>query len=529
MSDVTSARAPPRRGKTKQPSNPLLEERKKLEEAERLRRARELDRAQRICKGILKRYPDYVGALHTLGLVLADKREYAQSLPYLVQAAMLNPKDWTTLTALSGVYLRLGARVMAARTLEQALRRKPDDASILTTLGEIYREDREYEAAAETFRRALSLDESLHAAGIGLGDSCTHLGELVEAAAAFEEAVKHYTHSIKVMYSLSQLPGSLVKVDVLSLLDDAVPEETEDREDFDSSYAFTKAASLDKAGRHAAAWECLVAANRRPFLQQRDNHRKDVQLQKVFLEGAIQGPIGVEPGGSDPGGHSQSLFILGPSRSGKTTMERLVGAIDGVKRGYENPIVENSVRQAFQTAGLPTRERIFELPAALDELCRDFYLEELEERAGSARVFTNTMPGHITGVLRLAAVVPHARFIFVKRDLDDICLRIFMKKYLSGNAYAYDIGTIREYVGWYYRMIDVLAERLPHIATVIQYDEMLASPAAAARSAAKLCGLTVPSGPLPELGDDRGCAEPYRELIAGAPSNASNVVVNQHT
>ena len=33
-----------------------------------------------------------------------------------------------------------------------------------------------------------------------------------------------------------------------------------------------------------------------------------------------------------------SLFILGPSRSGKSTMERLVGGLAGVKRGYEIPL-----------------------------------------------------------------------------------------------------------------------------------------------------------------------------------------------
>ena len=193
-----------------------------------------------------------------------------------------------------------------------------------------------------------------------------------------------------------------------------------------------------------------------------------------------------------------------------------MSVLDGVKRGYENPIVENAVRRAFQTAGLPTKDRIFELPPAFDELCRDFYLEELGERARSAKVFTNTHPGQIPGVLRIAAVLPNARFIFVKRDPDDVGLRIYMKKYRSGNNYAYDIGNIREFIAWYYQMIDVVAERIPNISTVIQYENMIADPAAALESVAELCGLAPPDGPLPQLGDDRGCAEPYREFMDAA-------------
>ena len=48
------------------------------------------------------------------------------------------------------------------------------------------------------------------------------------------------------------------------------------------------------------------------------------------------------------------------------------------------------------------------------------------------------------------------------------------------------------------------------------YEEMIADPAGALRVAADLCGLPMRDGPLPALGDDRGCAEPYRQFMAAA-------------
>ena len=39
-------------------------------------------------------------------------------------------------------------------------------------------------------------------------------------------------------------------------------------------------------------------------------------------------------------------------------MVGLVGKLDGVKRGYENPIIENAAVRSIQTAGLPTRRNI---------------------------------------------------------------------------------------------------------------------------------------------------------------------------
>jgi Flp pilus assembly protein TadD len=497
-------------------SHPWLEARVRLEEAERLRCASQLDRARAICEALLKRYPDYVGALHTLGLVLADQREYAGAMASLNHAAMLNPKDWRTLTALSGVYLRLNAPQMAARTLEQALKLNPDDASVLVTLGEIYREEREYELAADAFRKANTLDPSLDMAQHGLASSCTHLGRLSEAANILSGLVQRGSRRIGTLLALAQLPGSMVKIDLLPLLAEAVPGKNASKEEFESLAAFARAAAFDKMGRYAEAWDNLVAANRPHFREHQDAYQKDSRRQAAFLAWLRNCPIDAKPAGADESGYPLSLFILGPSRSGKTTMEKLVSSLDGVKRGYENPIVENAARRAFQTAGFITRDLMIEMPPALDKMCRDFYFEELAERAGSAKVFTNTHPGRIFDVARLAAILPTARFVFIKRDVDDLTLRIYMRKYLAGNAYGYDVGTICDYIAWYHQTIDVLTEKLPGIARTIRYEDMIADPAAALGSVAGLCGMPAPADPSPELGDDRGCAEPYRGFIAQA-------------
>ena len=516
MSKAIPTDPPHRSGKADNPVSPLLEARKKLEQAERLRLARKLNQAQKICETVLKQYPDYVGILHTLGLVLADKRKYHQAVPHLVHATMLNPRDSRPLIVLAGVYLRLGAREMAVRTLEQARQRQPEDANILAILGEIHRDDREYQAAANAYCKALDIDPSLYDVQTGLGSVCIHLGRFQEAAAAFLSLMEHYSDSINLLFSLSQLPPSLINLDLLSLVEGAAPRAGESRERFETVRAFTKAGALHNAGRHHEAWTSLVEANSRMLPDHRDAWRKDAKIQEVILAGAKKHQVVTDKPRCDADGQPMSLFIIGPSRSGKTTTELLVSTIDGVKRGYENPIVENVIRHTFQTAGLPTRDWMIELPPGLDDLCRDFYLEELEERAGTARIFTNTHPGHITSVLRIANTLPNVRFVFVKRDIDDITFRIFMKKYRSGNAHSYDLGTIREYITWYYEMIDVLAEKLPHLTTVIQYEEMIANPATALKSVVKLCAIEDMDGPPLVLENDRGCAAPYRQLMTAA-------------
>lgn len=495
------------------PSDPLRETREQLEQAEQLRQSGELDRAQAICEPLVVRYGDYFGALHTLGLIYADKGNYPMALGFLVRAAMLNPRSCTTLTALSGVYLRLGAREMAANTLEQARLIRPQDASVLMTLGEIYREDREFELAEKAYREALALEPSLEGAAVGLGTCCAQLGHHVEAAELFEGFIKRGTRSLDLLFALNLLPYSVVSVDVLKEVDKVVRDKDKDKADFEASVAFIRAAFLDKAGRHAEAWQHLAPACRTLFKE--EDARQLSETQHASLALLRENPIKAN-GGSGGGGRPISLFVLGPSRSGKTSMEKLVGTLDGVKRGYENPIVENAVRRAFQSAGFLNTAHFAALPPQFYSLCRDIYLDELGRRAGSARVFTNTHPAHIHHAGHIAAAFPNVRFIFIKRNLEDNALRIYMRKYRRGNAYSYDLKSVHEYITWYNQMIDLLAERLGDRVRIIPYEEMIADPAGALRVAADLCGLPMRDGPLPALGDDRGCAEPYRQSMAAA-------------
>jgi hypothetical protein len=211
-----------------------------------------------------------------------------------------------------------------------------------------------------------------------------------------------------------------------------------------------------------------------------------------------------------------SLFILGPSRSGKTTMESLVSSLHGVKRGYESAVMENAVRRTFQSAGLLTHRMFEALPAKLDSQCREIYLEELARRARSAKVFTNTHPSRIHDAARVAAAIPNVRFIFIKRNFEDNMLRIYMQKYAAGNSDSYDLKALRDGLAWYHEMIDLLAAKLAGISRVITYEDLVADPPAALGVAAELCGLPIDHGPIPYIGDDRGCAEPYREFLKSA-------------
>lgn len=487
----------------------------KLAEAENCRRTGKLDRARSLCESLLQEYPDYVGALQTLGVTHLTHKNYRQALSCFIQAAMHCPKDPVNLTNLATSYLRLGARELSAQTLEQARRLKPDDVDIDLILAEVYREAREYELAAECYRKVLHRTPTYAEAAHGLGDCCVHLGQLAEGAVSLERAHALKPASVTILYALSQLPKSATGIQVLEALDRVRPTEGENQDDFDTLLLFTRAAALERQGRHLEAWTTLREANKRELPRHEPIYAKQVTRMDAAREAARR-HIAVE---AIPKAHRQqplSLFILGPSRSGKTTLEQLVKQFDGVKCGYENRLVERATRRTSQLSGLLTLRNPVDLPKVLDERLRAIYLEELCEFADGANIVTDTYPAMIPYIGRVASMIPNARFIFVKRDLYDCALRIFMKHYRAGNDYAYSIETIFDYVSWYYDMAEIWSAQFPELTLSVEYDHAVAEPEATLALLAEFCGAQIVEGELPKLGDDRGCAQAYRALVDDA-------------
>jgi hypothetical protein len=215
------------------------------------------------------------------------------------------------------------------------------------------------------------------------------------------------------------------------------------------------------------------------------------------------------------------VFVLGLTRSGKSTIERLLAAFPGVRRGYENSLIHYAVKTARQLSGRTTSRSLQSLPKRAYPEFSIIYAEQVRRWAGGTAVFTTTMPGLISHVPRLIVAVPRARFIFVKRDPDDLALRIFFKQYRRDkHVYAYSVPMIRSYMKFYNALIDCYLDKFADRTMLIRYEDLVIDPAGAAARLAAFCGIKDIPGTLPDIGNDVGCSAPYREKLAAAASKS---------
>ena len=505
-----SSKAPPQKH-----SDRVRDAYHRLSEADKLRKAGNITAAIRQFESLIDDYPDYVGALHLLGLAHMAKAAYWPALSCFVRAAMLNPGDWTILASLAQAYLGLGAQEMAARTLEQARTINDEDAEIQYTLGLIYDREREYERAVAALRRALSLKPDHELAAFTLGLCLVHLGDLNNAAEAFLTSHETNPELIAPIAATAQLPPPVRRFDAEKALPGARHDPGQNPEDIEIRKAYTRAHILHGHAHYDDAWAELVKANAPLAKRNRDNIRQHEERRTAIMEHAKS--YKVAPSASDSDEKVKlpmSLFILGVSRSGKTTLERALATIPGVRPGYENPIVEMSVRRTTQQAGLLTMNQLGDLPARLENDFADHYRRELIQRAAGADVFTNTHPGRIADVGKLITLIPNVRFLFVVRNREDTALRIYMKHYREGgNLYAYDLKTALSEIDWYHEMIRTCQARYPEFCRTISYEQLVEEPGVVLHSCARFLGIDAETMTMPVIGDDRGCSEPYREYF----------------
>ncbi len=491
------------------PNTQLLVARQQLAKAEQLRQQKSLDKAESICADLLRQYPDYYGALHTLGLVCADRGNHQKAVNFLVQAAIQNPSSWTTQTGLAGSYLALGSRTMAAHALSRAIEIKPEDPSVLLTLAKIYHEDRRYDLAHKTFRKALDIAPHIEEAALGVAMSALELGRYEEVFDALVPLTKKRDVNLQTLHVLSQLPRHYCDLDIVKLFDKLRADPTGTHE---VGALFARSRAFDKNSRFDEAWTNLIEANKKQYAEIGPEEVKhEIMIYRQRLGWLRSNPYIGKKRSRDTGSDSLSLFVLGPSRSGKTSVEKLLGAHSNVCRGYENPSIRDAVRQTYMDAGLLNWSTLHNLPINLRDTAAHHYSRLIGKLSSGFDVTTNTSPGHIWDALYVNEVIPDSKFVFIERDFHDLAIRIFMMRYRKANYYSYDLKKIEEFIEIYNGMMSLVSERIPDQTLVLKYTDIVERPREIFEKLVTFCGLEMENVDLPSIGDDRGCSDPYRK------------------
>jgi tetratricopeptide (TPR) repeat protein len=367
----------------------------------RAHRAGDLAAAERLYKKANKAAPQDFNALHLLGVLNAQRRQFANAAGFLAKAVAISPSP-EALNNYGSVLTELGRAPEAIERLQQAIDAKPaypeahfnlgnalrkaaqmDQAissyrqslslrpayvEALQNLSDVLRETGQQQEAIDALRRAIALRADSAILQNNLGIALRDIGELDEACAAFDRAialdgrfVHPYWHRVR---SGTIAAGDPIILAMESLKATGAGQSPQDR----TMLLFALGKAHDDAGDGDKAIANLIEANRLARDLVTFDEAADAEAFRQVEEKFTASFIGARTG---RGNQSElPIFIVGFPRSGTSLIEQILSAHPAVHGAGEVTILTDIITRdetALHSEATPesARHLFFVLLAAL--------------------------------------------------------------------------------------------------------------------------------------------------------------------
>ncbi len=408
--------------------------------------------------------------------------------------------DWQDLLREASRLRTLGRVEEATHAYERLLEVKPDLPDSWYNLGWLQRKARRFEAALQSYERALGLGigepEEVHLnRAVILSDhlhrpaeaerelrhaldknpaylpALLNLGNLKEDLGDRETARNAYQRALAVEAQNSLALARLAGVSHSGKLDQALAqrlrialtgaESPADQADL----GFALAGLLDAAGEYEEAFEAARAANDASRLASGANY--DRAERENFVERLINA-FSLPATGSQ---NSPALFICGMFRSGSTLVEQILGAHGEITAGGELDLIPTIVSGI---RGYP--EAVASAAESTVERWRESYVQGFPPHPGQS--LTDKRPDNFLHIGFIKTLFPGAKIVHTRRNPLDNLLSLYFLHLDPGMAHALDLEDAAHWYQQYERLMAHWKALYPNDIFDVDYDELVREPKA---------------------------------------------------
>ena len=389
---------------------------------------------------------------------------------------------WLRLSAACLQHHEAAARAAAERALALATD-LPGRAQAELAMAAVLAQEQQPEQAEARYRAALALQPALPAALHGLGHLLMQQGRIDDAVACFEQvqtleparglaaliSARRFPQDDAALERLEQaartpgLEGS-VRTGLLFQLAAA----WEQRQDHDRAFALADEANA--ASRHHLRYDPVA-------------HRQQcARIRHAFTRELYQHRSGGLPS-------SVPVFVVGMPRSGTTLVEQILAGHSQIHGAGELGLIPRVIATLQRWERRTGSGRRY--PDCVDDLAPEVLsgiagqvLQELQDFAPAARHVVDKLPHNFENIGLIKLLFPHAKIISVRRDPRDIALSNFFTDYGAkhgGMGFAYDLDWIGEQLADHNLLMHTWQQLFPGEILEVQYEDVVADTAAAAR------------------------------------------------
>jgi tetratricopeptide (TPR) repeat protein len=411
---------------------------------------------------------------------------HTQAADFAQRVLRQSPDDPGALTLLGRLALIAGEPDAAHDLFARVLERHPQMAALWLDLAMALRDLGKHRDALAAAERAVGLKGGA-AAQVQLGEIWLSLNERGSAADAFHAALAIDPDNIAACRGLCQSEGVGPESPITMRM-----EAMTGRADLSARHLAQLHYSLAQVYRRAGAGQefirHLFAANaKQRMCCQGGRAEYDAifaRQEAAFTRENFAAAMRADPVQPAP------LFVLGMPRSGTTLVEQLVAAHPDVTAGGELDYMRRPLRRAVERqTGYTFPEGFASIPKPAVNSIAQAYARRLSIIGGASRHVTDKTPGnyHLLGLLRV--LFPAGKIIHVARDPMDTCFSILQYPFDERSPHTCDVQLLAyvyaRYVGLMQRWRELFGDEF----LTVQYEQLVASPAAQGARLFEYCGL----------------------------------------
>jgi tetratricopeptide (TPR) repeat protein len=435
-----------------------------------------LDQAIATYSKALSIKPDYCEACYNMGITLQKLGKLEEAIEAYDKALSINPNHLEAYNNKGASLQKLGKLEEAIEVCKKALTIKSDYTQAHHLMGATLKKQGKLEEAIEAYKKALTIKSDYAEAFNNMGSALREQGKLEEAIEVYNKALNIKPDYAEAARNLVKLPIGILNEKIILNLNKNFSFLCSKIQD-PSKRLFFEANVLSHNGNYDDAFEVFVEANRKKLNDisisiKNRSQKYDIQIKQI--QGWSPHPQ------AERASSVKKLFLLGPSRSGKSTLENLLMGLPNVCPMFEN-------------INLHTIKELREI-----SMVDIFYHDENNLLKMGYNVVTSTSPATMFQIDRLLDTFSDSFCIFVKRNWIDIASQVFTTEYTKGNLYSYDHSSILEYLENYDATWEIIKQKVPHRIIEISSEDIFNKPQETVKKISQFIGARFEVDNLPD-------------------------------
>lgn len=442
-----------------------------------------LREAEAFARGLLEAHPEQPDVLHLVAGVCGRLGDHAGALDAIEQALARRPDDATFHCALGTQLAAVGQLDAALDALRRACALQPDLAMVWYNLGVLQVRAVRFDEAEAALRKAVDLAPGNPRARLQLADLLKMAGRGADAVAIHREVLAAHPACGDAWWALAglkQLGHDDIPVMQAAMRDPHASE----RDRIALGFAIAKV--LDANGRFAETMGVL-----------KETHAHAQRLQpwdaKAFERGlgAILAAFSGMPSAPVDSALGRGVvFIVSLPRSGSTLTEQVLASHSRVAGSGELHDLPQVLAEESRRRGRHYPGWVAAMTAEDWRRLGERYLERTARWRRDKSFFTDKLPGNWWHVGAIRVMLPGAKVIVCRRDPIETCFSCY-RQYMTadGQGWAHRLEDLAGYWNGFDRAVRQWQRLFSGFVYEQGYEDLIAEPEANVRALLGFCGL----------------------------------------